>query len=352
MSAIPVIRSIQYLRGIAALMIVWHHGLIQLTGAFEWLPPALHRFGNSGVDLFFVISGFIMVVSVTGRPTTPMNFFWRRIVRVVPLYWVLTSIMVIASILAPSLFKTLIVSPSTLILSLLFIPHFSASFPAAAWPLLVPGWTLNYEMFFYAVFAVCLAFPKTIRMNVLVATMLGLVLARYAFGPFSSAVGLTYTDPLLLEFVAGVVTGLVFSAGRLQISFGTATACIIMGFLLLATRDSEWFHFFGQLCGATLIVIGSLHPKISAFRSSILEQLGDASYSIYLTHLFTLGILRVMWGKIFPHETSHFQAIAFITSALVLASFVGWLCFRIVESRLSARMAAVGRNKNAAHAAT
>src|ERR1700731_4366402 len=86
-----VIRPIQYLRALAALMVVWHHGLNQVPGVARYI--ALPDFGPSGVDIFFVISGFIMLVTTAGQEVTPGEFFRRRVIRVVPLYWLMTLLM-------------------------------------------------------------------------------------------------------------------------------------------------------------------------------------------------------------------------------------------------------------------
>ena len=183
---VGVILPIQYLRGIAALMVVWHHSSSQI--------PALNRFfpgssGAHGVDLFFVISGFIMAVTTTGAGLTPLQFLRRRVVRVVPLYWILTLAMVGLALVAPSLFRTLKVTADTLVQSLLFIPHFSTSFTDKAWPLLVPGWTLNYEMYFYVILAVILLLPAAWRMSTLAAFFGISVVAGWLLGPMQSAAG-------------------------------------------------------------------------------------------------------------------------------------------------------------------
>jgi exopolysaccharide production protein ExoZ len=159
------------------------------------------------VDHFFVISGFIMAVTSLGSTQGPWHFWRRRFIRVVPLYWVLTFLMVSIWFLKPALFKTLSPSWSTLAQSLLFIPHFSVSFPDEVWPLLVPGWSLNYEMFFYAVFGFCLALPVRLRVVALSLFFLALVFAGYAFAPVASAAQRVYLSPLLLEFLFGVWIG-------------------------------------------------------------------------------------------------------------------------------------------------
>ena len=105
-----LILPIQYLRGIAAIMVVWYHAVEQIPGVSSYFASG---FGNSGVDLFFVISGFIMVTTTMGNAPGPLEFMRRRVVRVVPLYWLLTLAMVGLALCMPGLFRTLIVAPDT-----------------------------------------------------------------------------------------------------------------------------------------------------------------------------------------------------------------------------------------------
>jgi len=194
-----VILPIQYLRAFAAMSVVWLHAIEQMPGAGATFD--LH-FGASGVDVFFVISGFIMLATTRGRDTTAAGFLVRRLLRVAPLYWLATLAMLAGSLLAPAAFHTLRYSAATVVESLLFIPHWSLAFPGNAWPVLVPGWTLNYEMFFYVLFALSLALPARWRLAGLAAAIGTLAATGYLAGPFANPVAATYTSRLLLEFLA------------------------------------------------------------------------------------------------------------------------------------------------------
>lgn len=195
---------IQYLRGIAAVMVVWHHSRVQIPAFYALLPGS---FGASGVDIFFVISGFIMLITTARMSVNPVEFMVRRIIRIVPMYWALTIGMVLIWCVVPNLFKTMEIEPSTLIKSLLFVPSFSSAFPGNIFPLLIPGWTLNYEMFFYFLFALSLLFNQRVGLIFLTTTIVLLVATGIAFGPFEPAASIFYTDPVLLEFLAGVLIG-------------------------------------------------------------------------------------------------------------------------------------------------
>ena len=282
-----VILPIQYLRGIAALMVVWHHGVSQLTGLDAYFPS---RFGTSGVDLFFVISGFIMVLTTVGKNVAPLSFMARRVIRVVPLYWVLTLALVAVTLLAPSVFRTTLLTPASLAQSLLFVPHFSPSHAGMIWPVLVPGWTLNHEMFFYAVFAASLAFRH--RLALLVSTLSALVAAGYVLGPFANPVARTCTDPILLEFMAGAVIAHLWMGRRIDLPVLASVASVLVGAALLVLRDAAPLANDTRLLGAILVVVGSLSLSRLKWRCSALRMLGYASYSIYLTHIFTLGAWR------------------------------------------------------------
>ncbi len=324
-----LILPIQYLRGVAALLVVWFHATIQVDGVSTYFRSS---FGASGVDLFFVISGFIMVTTTMGRGQTPLQFMRRRIVRVVPLYWLLTLLMVALAMCMPSLFKTLIVTPGALVESLLFIPHFSHSFPMMVWPLLVPGWTLNFEMFFYVVFTCSLVLPARVRLTAL-TLVFGLLVGIGLFaGPFDSAAADVYFSPLLIEFVAGAAIGTwLRRRGRVPGPI-VSGALVICGFALLVSRDAAPLGQFTQMIGAVAIVVGALHPAFARWSCAPLRVLGDSSYSLYLTHLFTLGALRIVWVHAAGSVESWPAAAAFQVLALAVSSVAGWLTFRFVET--------------------
>lgn len=312
-------------------MVVWHHAAIQIP-AIEAIFPS--QVGTSGVDLFFVISGFIMMITTASGVVRPGQFMLRRIIRVVPLYWLLTLGMVVVALIAPSAFRTLQVTPAALAQSLLFVPHFSPSFPTLVWPLLVPGWTLNFEMFFYLVFAVSLWLPTTVRLPAFIGVFAALVGAGFAFGPFESAAARTYTDPILLEFAAGTLIGAAWLRGRISLSRTSSLVLVLVGAFLLTQRNSFPLGTFTQMLGACLVITGALAECWSRHGSTLLRLLGDSSYSLYLTHLFTLGLLRIFWSKLSPDMTSTSFAIAYMAVSLVACAGTGYLSFRWIETPL------------------
>ncbi len=335
-----VILPIQYLRGIAALMVVWFHAAEQLPDVKTLIP---NTFGNSGVDLFFVISGFIMVITTTGSAISPLEFMRRRIIRVVPLYWLLTLAMVGTALVVPTLFRTLIVTPATLVESLLFVPHYSTSFPAMAWPLLVPGWTLNFEMFFYLVFALSLALPARWRLLALALAFAALVSAGLLFGPFDAAAARVYTSLIMLEFVAGAAIAQWWLRHRAEPPRAVSAVAVVLGFALLLARDMQPLGTWTQMIGASLVVFGALNAAFAALRLPLLQMLGDTSYSLYLTHLFALGALRVVWGRLAGDSIDMASICGFMFTSLVVCAAVGYASWRWIETPLSHRLQRLGR---------
>ena len=319
-----MIRPIQYLRALAAMMVVWGHSLYVVPGVADRLGAPY--FGGSGVDLFFVISGFIMVVTTSRREITPQKFLLLRIVRVVPLYWLATLTWVAYGLVEHSGQSPYAVP--AIVRSLLFVPC-----PAGVWPVLQNGWTLNYEMFFYALFALSLAAPRRVRMPVLAVALAALVGVGRLFGPFANPLAFSYTNPYLLEFVAGMVLAHGWLQGGSRDSLPQSLSLIVFGFYCVGSLHSR----FTILGGAFLIIAGSLNPRICAIENRTLLELGNASYSIYLAHQFVLEALAPWWIQAFPHATWASSAL-FMVLAPLLCALAGCLCYWFIEKPLTSRL--------------
>ncbi|TAG35492.1 MAG: acyltransferase [Polaromonas sp.] len=323
---------IQYLRGIAAMMVVFHHIKVQIPSFEGYLPG---EFGASGVDVFFVISGFIMHITTANASIKPGEFMLRRMIRVAPLYWLLTALMCLVWWAAPSLFKTLIVTPATFFQSLFFIPHDSLAFPDKIFPLLVPGWTLNFEMFFYVIFALTLVLPKTLQPGAVGVFLVALVLLGVLAGPFDSALLATYTSPLLLEFAAGVLLGRLWLAQPEGLSTRVGVAVFLLGWALLVCNSVVAVSKYVDIVGASLIVAGALNTGFLRWKNHSLKVLGDATYAIYLSHIFTLGVFRVIWARLVGTAGSSLNALAFAATAMAVCLAAGVLLYICLEKPLT-----------------
>jgi exopolysaccharide production protein ExoZ len=322
--ALGEVRSIQYLRGFAAFGVLIFHAAERAGWSFG--------VGAAGVDVFFVISGFIMWVVTCRRPASPTEFLMRRIQRIVPLYWGLTLGVAAAATLVPAAFPAMSPSAGHVLKSLLFVPHRDAGGYIA--PLIVPGWTLDYEMFFYLMFAVGLLAPARIRAFALTAALAGLVALR-PLGDTHNALWSTYTNPLLLEFGAGVWLGMAWSEGRLPSrAFGWALiAAGLAGFtaVTLAGIDVEPVRVLVWGLPSLALVAGA----VSLERAGPLPHwwplraLGDASYSVYLIH----GLAVSAAWRLLQLAGLEAPVLAFLAS-LAAGVVAGLLAYQLFEKPL------------------
>jgi exopolysaccharide production protein ExoZ len=312
--------SIQALRAIASLLVFWGHAINAVTAAVPAEFP--HLYGPFGVDLFFVISGFVMVYSserLFGQPGAPITFFARRLARIVPLYWAATAILV--------WFVVPYASTKAVLGSLFFAPHI----PSEA-PLLFVGWTLIFEMFFYAVFAIALLAKRRFAVVAGVTVVLvafSLLLGPEAAGPSTQpppASGLGYlADPIILEFVFGMMIALIYRAGG-RLPMWATIGLIVVGVTWLTATLSSLPRPYSAGIAAALIVAGmSLSSMPSPKRSRSIRAamfLGDISYSLYCTHLLSFSFLAwiVTTLAISPADHAWTYMAAMLATGLVIAA--------------------------------
>jgi exopolysaccharide production protein ExoZ len=323
--------GIQILRGLAASLVLVHHVLEESQPLFGGsIPPSLVVFGASGVDLFFVISGFIMYHTNRnrfGRGGAPTDFFVRRLIRIVPLYWLCTLVIVLMHF--GGLYANKLITWSSLGSSLLFLPDPNI--------VLGVGWTLNYEMYFYSIFAIWLLLGTTRSgiVGVLLSIPLMIIFSRLL--PPGAMRGFL-TDPIALEFGFGFALAVAFANGYLSPRIGRWGLLIGAAGLVLGT-------FFGPTIGtaglapeirflfwgvpATAVLIAALFVRGGQTRAGrILIMLGDASYSIYLTHAFVMtAYASVLKSYALPHVPRPVLMLVPIVVSLV----AGLLTYRLIE---------------------
>jgi len=330
-----LLKNLQALRGIAALLVVLYHTYRKTNhinafgnNGFNFLYP-FEFMGYAGVDLFFVISGFIITYANFyrfGRRSLIPQYLLKRLIRIYPIYWFYTVLALLLASINPS-WSTSSAVTSNIVNSILL-------FPQKDFTLLPVAWTLTYEIFFYILFSLML-FLKF--------RFLKICLLLY------SLVNISYQ--LLFDKSVHPVITVLFNDLNLEFVFGCVTAILILRKTLL--YDSQilfvgviWFCFGGILnywqgvdiprvlffgLPSALIVYGliSLETKSRYIMPSILENMGTASYSTYLSHGMVLSLI----GKIFEN----FGFIGFlpgciISSLMILITFVvGYLSFRFIE---------------------
>lgn len=316
--------SLQVLRFIAAFMVVLFHVGVGIAEEFQ-LPGNVFGVGASGVDIFFVLSGFVIAYT-TDTDRGAGYFAIRRIARIVPLYWFLTTAIIAIALVLPQLLNSTTVTPEAVIKSYLFIPYDKAS--GAMQPILFLGWTLCYEMFFYGIFT--LAILGTGRYAPLSASIaIGLIVLAGVLFPGGPRLWQFYSNPVMLEFMLGVGLWLAFSRAPrlLEGSLPLAVALVAAGIFSYAVDLGLPWPASSAL-PAGLVVAGFLCLRLPAiWPVSLLVLLGDASYSLYLSHPYIIQAPIKLVG-----ERIGFTATAALSVASVLVAIgVSVALYRMVE---------------------
>lgn len=298
----PVIHNVQVLRLLAASGVVVSHAADLLIAhspehAWFWSVP-----WRAGVDLFFVISGFIMAVLARdsfGVPGAAGHFLKRRIIRIAPPYWFFTTVTVLVVLALGGKVGGTTVDLPQLVTSYGFIPWPRAD--GKLNPILSQGWTLNYEAFFYAAFAAALLARR--GRPALCIAFAALALANPLIPP-SWFVLKFWSHPIILEFVGGILLANLYLDG-MRLSRMASLACAALAVLVfLATADLN-LGTRTQLVHAgmpAILLCASLLLAPEPARVGVLGRLvrrgGDASYTLYLSHYMIVHAVVLLWARI------------------------------------------------------
>jgi exopolysaccharide production protein ExoZ len=329
---------VQALRAFAALMVVMQHVQHDARNVTPTFVPSTLLPWGGGVDIFFVISGFIIVHasrSLFGQPGAWRRFLARRASRIVPLYWLVTTLYIVVALLMPGTLRWPEPSFQRIAASYLFIPM--ARPDGLIEPVYSLGWTLNYEAFFYVLFAACIALPLRRSVAALWTILVSLwiigLLTRWP-QPFAY-----WMRPVIIEFGIGALLAVAYASGY-RLSRPVRVILAIAGVTLLATvgrNGLEGPRFIRLGAPAALLVAASAFARDSRSNSTftrLLVLLGDASYALYLTHPFVSRSLRVVAGPL--GLTTH--PWLFVIIAVASALLVSVVVHVTVERPLSRRV--------------
>ena len=320
--------SLQIVRAVAAVSVVYFH-----VGGHP-------RFGAFGVDLFFVLSGFVMAMLVA-QGATPGGFALRRIVRIVPLYWLTTLAVVLIGVLRPTWLATAAPGIGDVLRSLFFVPYLRENGVLA--PVLGLGWTLNYEMFFYGLIVLSLCWaPQRVLVRVAAALLLLQAGASLAGeGVMAMFLGSSH----LLEFVLGMACHAVWQRGLCsRVPWGVALLLWLGAYVAMAALQAtgrSFVQLFAYGVPSALMLLASLRVEpllraLQAGRRSVgraalvtLLALGDASYAIYLAHFFVTEAIRLVLAPSLLGRP--LSGLGEELAAVVLAVAAGYLVYVAVD---------------------
>lgn len=312
--------SIQLLRGIAALLVVMSHVSYK---AKQYNINVLNWFnvGSSGVDLFFIISGFIMCYTTHNRDISFNRFIKNRFNRIIPLYWFLTFIALAVFLIKPSLINSS--GGTTGIIDSFFL------LPSGHKYLIQNGWTLSYEFYFYLIFAIAIFIfsNRQKRYFAIIATLTCLPLIGLLINTGNSYLAFMVSG-YLLEFALGIFAFLIFK----NFNFGKVLSilALVLGLTLLiyqnfnTASDFVFSRVVNFGIPMFLIFIGtiSIEDVFSESKNIIhgfFEKLGDSSYSLYLAHPFALSPIAMICKYLGIIQPSLFLLL--LTSSAILSGF-------------------------------
>lgn len=328
-----MIYSIQLLRWIAAMMVITVH--IEHKSRYLNFPATSMNWihvGTSGVDIFFIISGFIMCYIIEKKENSPLFFIMSRVKRVIPLYWFLTFIGLIGYIFIPGSVNSS-GGETDVIKSFLLIPT-SDKF------IIQNGWTLSYEFYFYIIFSVFMLFIKNNNRRFVGVGVFITIL--FLTGKLIQDHGLYIgflTQSLMIEFVFGMLSYFIYSKFKLPVYLsvsllGVGIVVMIYNNTLppIDLRHDRWFVFgvpmfliFNGLVGMECH-IAKLNNKIL----NIFVLLGNSSYSLYLCHAFVLVVLAKVFTRF--NVTTNW---AFTLSVFSISIIVSFILYFLVEVKLN-----------------
>jgi peptidoglycan/LPS O-acetylase OafA/YrhL len=316
---------LQVVRGLAANLVVLQHlwEFEQRYGGTRL--PIFVRYADLGVDVFFVLSGFVMA-AIAGRDVGPLQFLWRRATRIYPTYWLATLLMLGAFFAVPGLVHEPIDKLSWW-RSFLLVPAVPNQ------PIVSVGWTLVHEVYFYLVFAILLALRIPIVTGVIgwSATVIVASLLIPAELLDASPILAVATSPLTFEFMMGLIVGVLCLKWRppngrtLGVIGGAALALsIVLHFHFFAHDDAifaDWqmrrVAMFGPPIALILYAVISYERETRRPAPALLVALGDWSYSTYLFHFMVLSALgRAVQAVFLPAH------VVWATTALLVFGFV------------------------------
>jgi len=333
------VQNIQGLRGLAVLLVVFSHMLV-MEGKYaqpDHVLPELFMIGASGVDLFFLISGFVMVAVTRSSFQSKINiqkFLYHRVTRIYPLYWFYSVLILGVYLAQPSLVNSSQGNQVNILASFLLIPQ-------NVLPLVNVGWTLIHEMYFYFVFTMLLFLPKNSLFIGLtcweVIVLIGSIYLPLANSPFINI----YFSPLTMEFIMGAFVAIFYYNRSIQ---GNAKAYALMafstwigGYYIFQTISGEitpsgWVRVlvFGIPSALALYAV-LLYERINGtMMPKWISKTGDASYSIYLSHVITLSLVGKIW-VLFAAE-GYLYNIMILPIMFIAVLVVGYISFNLIET--------------------
>lgn len=329
---LQVLKSIQFLRFIAATLVVFNHAMadakFRISDSASPLMHYISHFGSSGVHIFFVISGFIMIYTSFGKSKEldSYEFLFRRFIRIFPIYWICA--------IAYILMREIVSGGYDLVWDalggLLLIPNYS-------WVIIPQAWTLSYEVYFY----ICFALFMTLGLFRGLLTITLFFLASIATGlvfHFGNAGLQMVTNSLLLEFLFGAWIAYFFVLD-MRLSSRLSNTLVILALVVFMVGIPFGYNRLPTVLTwgipSALLIAGSVFKERGGSLPRFVQScgwLGDSSYSLYLLHILLISLLLRGYLAIFPNPTSGYLVICLVLTVLCIVIAV--VVYELIERRV------------------
>jgi peptidoglycan/LPS O-acetylase OafA/YrhL len=342
-----MIKNLQALRAIAAMIVVIHHMMLMEPHlcAYATVLPQWFFVGSGGVDLFFVISGFIMVLITRGyKPgfAVGSDFLYKRIIRIYPLYWIYSAVLLLLYFLQPDSLSTLKNNHINLLTSFLLIPDITH-------PLLNVGWTLRHELYFYLVFTGVLLFIRECHMLFFLISW-GILIGIVSFTSMGNgAISKVIFSPYTYEFIAGGLIALAILRKRIYAPMfftiiGFFIACLTVVIFITQEEfarkyfEQPWLRILIFGVPSSLLVYGCVGLEIVKkwVAYGWLTAIGDASYSLYLSHSLIFLLFAKFWRMAGLNQEAYHGL--FLAGMLITSIIWGIMSYHFIEKPLLDRM--------------
>jgi len=333
------INNIQGLRAIAVILVLFSH-LFRIEEKYgsDKILSDYFLGGISGVDLFFVISGFIMVITTHGKfgnASNAFSFIYKRATRIFPLYLFYTLVVLVIALIVPSWVNS--GANYDLISSLLLLPNEHS-------PLLAVGWTLIHEMYFYYVFLLFLFFSEKMLLPLFAIWAVIILFANLFLAIDTPLLKLVFS-PLTFEFICGGVLALLYKSKRYSFNVIPSVAVIVFSFAFMFISSDLFsginsvqphgiwrFLLFGIPASFILFFIVCLEEKNIGFPLWMVK-IGDSSYSTYLSHVLVLSVVGRIWQVIAIDDFFLDNVFALLLLVLACLSY-GWVSYIFLEKNM------------------
>jgi exopolysaccharide production protein ExoZ len=341
--------SLQGLRGAAVLgVVLFHMTSVEFKyAAGDVLLPAFLHFFQLGVDLFFVISGFVMVIVSRGRfqnVVETQRFLFNRLSRIYPTYWLYFFITLGVYLWQPSLVNSSH-GGSNLWMSFLLLPNERVL-------LVMVAWSLVFELWFYLLFSAFMCLREKSLPWLLLGWAGVIVVFNLLFNwqDYSPALKIML-HPYALEFIVGSALALFFygpHSGRLPSSllWVALAVALLLGFPLIylsglyASEGLPRMVAVGLTFGALTLSLALLERRSLIKVPTFLTAVGDMSYTLYLSHLLVLGVIGRAWQMIGAWPSSPWDNVFFAVLMMTAVLCYGWVGYHFYEKPILDRATA------------